>query len=227
MTEAADVKCPDASPVGDVDTLDTSTVSYCGTKVAVAQPASSEPHAAGDTEVAGASSSEPHAADDTEVPVAQPASSEQHAADDSSDEDEGEPREFTAKILFKGKVYTLQYTRQTQVKELKTMLQERSGSKVPIKVRYRVGNKFIYAGDALQLTEVMIHEVKVTENHISAGRSPGTAPRETYDEGGYRELWSRITRLPRPCAKLPTPWSRTMACWRSRTTPLATFPRSI
>ena len=182
MTEAADVKCPDASPVGDVDMLDTSTVSYCGTKVAVAQPASSEPHAAGDTEVAGASSSEPHAADDTEVavaqpassapnaaddtevPVAQPASSEQHAADDSSDEDEGEPREFTAKTLFKGKVYTLQYTRQTQVKELKTMLQERSGSKVPIKVRYRVGNKFIYAGDALQLTEVMIHEVKVTEN---------------------------------------------------------------
>ena len=42
------------------------------------------------------------------------------------------------------------------------MLQERSGSKVPLKIRYRVGNKFIYAGDALQLTEVMIHEVKVT-----------------------------------------------------------------
>ena len=167
----------------EADMLDNSTVSYCGTKVAVAQTGSFAPHAAGDTEVAGASSSEPHtaddtevavaqpassapnAADDTEVLVAQPASSEQHAADDSSDEDEGEPREFTAKILFKGKVYTLQ-SRQTQVKELKTMLQERSGSKLPIKVRYRVGNKLTYAGDALQLTEVMIHEVKVTETLI-------------------------------------------------------------
>ena len=44
------------------------------------------------------------------------------------------------------------------------MLHEGSGSKVPIKVRYRVGNKLTYAGGALQLTEVMKHEVKVTEN---------------------------------------------------------------
>ena len=45
------------------------------------------------------------------------------------------------------------------------MLQDASGNTAPLKIKYKVGTKFIYAGDCLRLCEVLNREVKVLENH--------------------------------------------------------------